>query len=261
MMEKKKIIVLGNLPLATKVIKLVRARPNVELVGVIGADNVREFPSSDGEICAAIHCHAEGIRRLSVEVAMNIEGLHLAISARNNTILKKTFIDHFSAGIVNCHGGYLPEYKGVGGHIFPIVNGEDHTGGTIHWMNEKIDDGAVIDRWHVGILAHDTGVSLFCKINDGIARLVDAHLDAIIEGRAPAIAQSSLSCSNREGRSLFYRQKDIRSLIEQLKQKPDDPHSYTLERALYWPGKDTPHPEYFSGNYVNDKFVHGVHPP
>jgi methionyl-tRNA formyltransferase len=47
-------------------------------------------------------------------------------------------------GAVNVHGGVLPEYRG--GHVmqWALINGEQETGATLHYMDAGVDTGPVI---------------------------------------------------------------------------------------------------------------------
>jgi len=227
----KTILVLGNLPLATKVMKHVLRHPKAKLVGVVVPEEEKDYPSNDGEVCAYAFAKRKRIPIYKVEDIREKKGFDLAISARNNAILPSWFLGKFNLGVVNCHGGYLPDYKGVGGHVFPIVNGEKHSGGTVHWMTERVDEGDLIDRRAVDIQPNDTGFSLFIKINDAIYSLIVKYFDEIVTGIAPRIPQHRLEPSTRSGMSYFYFKKDLKELI-------NNPYLSDRERrALYWPGK------------------------
>ena len=226
----KTILVLGNLPLATKVMKHVLRHPKAKLVGVVVPEEEKEYPSNDGEVCAYAFAKRKRIPIYKVEDLREKEGFDLAISARNNEILPFWFLGKFNLGVVNCHGGYLPDYKGVGGHVFPIVNGEEYSGGTIHWMTERVDEGDLIDRLPVDIRPSDTGYSLFIKINDAIYFLIVKCFEEILTGTAPRIPQHRLKPSTQTGVSYFYFKKDFKELTKKR---------YLSERerrALYWPG-------------------------
>ena len=227
----KNILVLGNLPLATKVMKHILNHPEANLAGVVVPEEDKAYPSSDGEICAHAFAKKERIPRFKLKDISEEHEFDLAISARNNEILPAWFLNTFPLGVVNCHGGYLPNYKGVGGHIFPIVNGEEYSGGTIHWMSEGVDNGDIIERRIVPIRPNETGYSLFVKINDVLFRLIAENLNDIIRGVAKCVPQSKLELSSGKGRSFFYYKKDLASLLNKNKFNERE------KRALYWPGK------------------------
>jgi methionyl-tRNA formyltransferase len=228
-MNKKRIIVLGNLPLATKIIEFLETVVSVDIVGVVHPGKNVKYPSSDGGVSASEYCEFHKIQCLSIDDVKMLDDLDLAISARNNTILKKDFINKFKLGILNCHGGYLPEYKGVGGHIFPIINCESYTGATIHWMNELVDDGSIIDRKKIEIMANDTGLSLFNKINDELYNLIVKHFKKVLSGRVIGKPQSEFDLKNKK--SYFYYKKDISKMIDSKLRDEN------MRRALTWPNK------------------------
>lgn len=227
----KNVLVLGNLPLATKVMKHVLSHPRAKLVGVVAPEEEKDFPSSDGEVCAYAFAKRKKIPIYKVDDIREKKGFDLAISARNNAILPSWFLTKFELGVVNCHGGYLPDYKGVGGHVFPIVNGEEYSGGTIHWMTEGVDEGDVIDRRAIAIQPNETGLSLFIKINDALCFLIEEYFEQIIIGIAPRIPQRRLKPSTQSGSSYFYYKRDLKELLRKKHLSERE------QRALYWPGK------------------------
>ncbi len=71
-----------------------------------------------------------------------------------------------SIGCVNLHSGLLPNYRGVLPTFWALANGEPETGVTLYFMNEGIDDGAIIAQRRVTIDEHETLRSLIrrCKV-------------------------------------------------------------------------------------------------
>lgn len=248
-------IVLGNLPLATRIIKLLQDTEGVDLLGVICPRQHVDYTYMDKEGCAFTYCTKEGIHVYSIEDVSSIQNLDLAISARNNDILKKWFLDKFSLGIVNCHGGYLPEYSGVGGHIFPIINQEKHSGASIHFMNEKIDDGDLIDREKTRIVPEDNGFTLYKKINQTLYRLIEKNLEEMIAGSVNSIPQTAIGYENNLGRPYYYKTKDIRRALNIT---IFDDSTYDVIRALFWPGKELPYFEDELGRRVHISLNNGV---
>ena len=49
-------------------------------------------------------------------------------------------------GVINIHPGWLPSYRGSLSYFWALKNGEDKAGVSIHWMDEGLDTGAIIDR-------------------------------------------------------------------------------------------------------------------
>jgi methionyl-tRNA formyltransferase len=59
-------------------------------------------------------------------------------------ILKKNIIEIPHYGCINLHPSLLPNYRGLSPQHWPIINGDNETGITVHFINEGIDTGAII---------------------------------------------------------------------------------------------------------------------
>ncbi|MBU1108337.1 MAG: hypothetical protein KKB51_16810 [Candidatus Riflebacteria bacterium] len=72
----------------------------------------------------------------------------LMVNMRTRNIYKKPVLDLPKIGCINIHHGLLPENRGTLCDMWAWIEGRP-VGFTIHWMNEKIDDGDIIDRCEV----------------------------------------------------------------------------------------------------------------
>lgn len=61
---------------------------------------------------------------------------------------------------VNVHPSLLPKYRGPNPYMQTILHGEQHSGLTIHLMNDKYDEGAILKQEKVPILETDTSKEL-----------------------------------------------------------------------------------------------------
>ena len=61
-------------------------------------------------------------------------------------IISKKFIREFRKKIINVHPSLLPDYKGLDTYNRVLKNKEKKTGCTIHFINEKLDDGKIINK-------------------------------------------------------------------------------------------------------------------
>ena len=59
-------------------------------------------------------------------------------------ILSKNFIRNFKGNIINIHPSLLPKYKGLNTHKRVLDSKEKFTGCTVHFVNEKLDNGKII---------------------------------------------------------------------------------------------------------------------
>lgn len=62
--------------------------------------------------------------------------------------------------IINIHSSLLPEYRGVSPNFWVLLNDEDITGITVHYMDEDLDTGDVIRQEQMQIHDSDTLHSL-----------------------------------------------------------------------------------------------------
>ena len=65
--------------------------------------------------------------------------------------------------IVNIHPSLLPKYKGLNTFKRIIKDKEARTGCTVHYVNEKLDSGTIINKKYFYINSNDTVESLKVK--------------------------------------------------------------------------------------------------
>lgn len=80
-------------------------------------------------------------------------------------------------GSINVHPGILPKYKGILPYFWSIFKREKHTGVTIHYMNEKLDEGRVIAQEKVKIKKIDSVLKVFLKTTASGASLLKKVLE------------------------------------------------------------------------------------
>jgi phosphoribosylglycinamide formyltransferase 1 len=70
-------------------------------------------------------------------------------------IISKNFIEKFRKKIINIHPSLLPKYKGLNTFARILKNKEGKTGCTVHYVNEKLDSGAIISQQSFYINSYD----------------------------------------------------------------------------------------------------------
>ncbi|MCP4769447.1 MAG: hypothetical protein GY875_24725 [Gammaproteobacteria bacterium] len=86
-----------------------------------------------------------------VNVASTIEFVQgcqpdLLVSAYFSQILKSEIIQLAHFGVLNIHPGWLPSYRGAMAYFWVLHNGSDRGGVTVHWIDEGIDSGEILER-------------------------------------------------------------------------------------------------------------------
>lgn len=101
---------------------------------------------------------------------LNSNNIDFIVLAGFMRLVPKDIIDEFSGRIVNIHPALLPKYGGkgmYGMHVHRAVlnSGDTESGITIHYVNEKYDEGAVIFQARTQIDPDETPESLALKIH------------------------------------------------------------------------------------------------
>lgn len=104
------------------------------------------------------------------------QNIDLLISVACPQIIKKRLRESVRFGAINIHGSLLPRYRGMLPSFWVLLNQENETGVSVHYVNEKIDDGPIISQQKVEILPNDSMHSLLLrsKIKYGPKLLVDS---------------------------------------------------------------------------------------
>jgi len=69
-------------------------------------------------------------------------------------------------GGINLHPALLPKYRGCFSVPWAIINGEEYTGFTYHYMIQGVDAGAIILQEKVRIAPDDTAYTLYHRLID-----------------------------------------------------------------------------------------------
>ncbi len=91
-------------------------------------------------------------------------GVELVILAGFMRVLKSPMLEAFPRRILNIHPSLLPKFPGLEAWKQALVAGENETGCTVHYVDDKIDHGDVIAQRKVPILPDDTAESLHARI-------------------------------------------------------------------------------------------------
>ena len=93
-------------------------------------------------------------------------------------------------GTINLHTSLLPEYRGAAPINWVLINGENKTGVTTFFINEKIDQGDIILQKKINLDQNITAGQLHnLMINDGI-EIVNKTINLIDENNVQLIYQS-----------------------------------------------------------------------
>ena len=116
----------------------------------------------------------------------------LLVSMSFNQIFKGQILRTAKRGIINCHAGLLPFYRGRNILNWALINDEKEFGITVHYVDEGIDTGDIISQSLYPISDQDDYQSLLIKAYGGCANDLYAAISKIRMGFVKTISQSSI---------------------------------------------------------------------
>jgi hypothetical protein len=119
----------------------------------------------------------------------------LVLSIYLNQLIKRELIALPTQGTLNIHPALLPRNRGLWPYFWVIANGEQETGVTIHWVDQKFDTGDLLLQEKLAVEPGDTLTSLQYKSAAiGADMLVEA-VRLVAGGNPPRIPQDNSQAS------------------------------------------------------------------
>lgn len=97
-------------------------------------------------------------------------------------MMPKILFEMPSLGTFNLHASLLPNYRGAAPINYAIINGEEKTGATTFFINEKIDEGNVLLQEELPVYPNESAGELHDRLMEMGAELVVKTLDGLAEG-------------------------------------------------------------------------------
>lgn len=153
------------------------------------------------------------------------------ISVYYPNILGEELLQHPAEGALNLHQAELPRYQGSNVFSHSIMNAREDNywkhGTTIHFMEEEVDAGDVVNRRFVEITEEDTARSLYEKTREKSVEMFAETLPRIVTGE---VHEMRTPQSAFDGPTYFY----YKSSLDGEKEIPlDELADPTEELALY----------------------------
>jgi methionyl-tRNA formyltransferase len=109
------------------------------------------------------------------------EKIDALVNAGTPRILPQKILDAASLGVLNCHPGLLPEYRGCSCVEWALWNG-DPVGNTIHLMTEDIDRGPILAKEAITINDDDSYQDIRVKAYLGGFDLLARTIKQLLDG-------------------------------------------------------------------------------
>lgn len=157
-------------------------------------------------------------------------------------LVKPPILDIPPHGCLNLHASLLPRYRGRCPINWVLINGEEETGVTLHYMTPKPDDGDIVCQRRVPITDDDTAGSLVEKACSAATAMLDESLPLIKAGDAPRTPQDHAEATYFGGRKpadgaidWSRSARDVRNLIRAVTQPYPGAFSHVAgTKCLIW---------------------------
>ncbi len=153
-------------------------------------------------------CNAHGIRLVStrdhnseeVQDALKATGADV-VAFTGGGLIRQHILDATRLGVLNCHMGPLPPYRGMDVVEYPVIEGnidDPGLGLTLHFMAKGVDTGDILLNRRFEIRKDDTYKTVRIRVGPMMVDLMMDALRGLRDDRLPPISQTA-----REGRQYY----------------------------------------------------------
>ncbi len=203
------------------------------------------FPKGDKEI--ELFCKKNKLKYIKTKnindyiLNSNLK-FDIGISVSFDQIFKKETISSHKKGLINCHAGNLPDYKGRNILNWALINNEKSFGISVHYIDSGVDTGDIILQKSFKINHNDDYKDLLDLAYLECPKIVLDSIDLIIKNKVKPISQKNIKkhpiyCSRR-------REGD-----EIINWESSSLEIYNFIRALVYPGP-------FAQTYLNNDIIY-----
>lgn len=96
-------------------------------------------------------------------------------------MMPKVLFEMPKIGTFNLHASLLPDYRGAAPINYAVINGEEKTGVTTFFINEKIDEGNILLQKELEIFPDENAGSLHDRLMEIGSELIVSTLDGLAE--------------------------------------------------------------------------------
>jgi methionyl-tRNA formyltransferase len=231
-----KIAHFGSRPLSREILRIMHDNPDVEVAAVVTYDSI-----DDKWWNSSLRDKAREFGYDLIHESDIIEyDIDYIISTLYFNKLPSSILDHPRKGCINLHQAELPRYRGSNAFSHAIMNARDDNhweyGTTLHYMNEKLDQGDIIARRFIQIEKNDSALSLYEKVEKESISLFSSLLPKVISGEVENMRTPQ---TEFDGKRYFYTKDSLQNIkfipIDRLCNPKLQKENYDIIRSLYFP--------------------------
>ncbi|WP_419742883.1 methionyl-tRNA formyltransferase [Paraclostridium dentum] len=148
---------------------------NINVVGVVVSKNDNDWYRGVDEVAYKFNLNLYEEKNINDQNFLNkIKSLNLdlIVCVNFDQILKKDIINLPTIGCINTHASLLPKYRGRAPLNWAMINGEQYSGVTVHFIDEGIDTGDIILQEKIKIDEDDYISDLLNKVKNTYPKIV-----------------------------------------------------------------------------------------
>lgn len=187
-MKSLKVVFFGTPEFAKTALEAIH-QSNHEVVGVVTvADKASGRGQKINQSAVKVFAVENNLHILQPEKLRNPEFLEEIKSLNADVfvvvafrMMPKILFEMPELGTFNLHASLLPDYRGAAPINYAVINGEEKTGATTFFINEKIDEGNILLQEEIEILPDENAGSLHDRLMEMGAKLIVKTLDGLSE--------------------------------------------------------------------------------
>lgn len=201
-------------------------------LGENGSAQVVLVASDQADAGALSRARDAGITALALDRTARTSGLAVTLATHRIELLvlagylrlvPPDVVGHYRGRIVNVHPALLPSFGGHGMyghrvHETVVARGMRLTGPTVHFVDERYDEGPIIAQWPVPVSPTDTADDVAARVLEVEHILFPRVVDAVAAGRIRLLANYRVDVEPALAVSHFAPAADVsalRSLLDQ----------------------------------------------
>ena len=118
-----------------------------------------------------------------LSAALDEASVDLICLAGYMRLLSPAFISRYPQRILNIHPSLLPAFPGLHAHRDALIHGAKISGCTVHFVDEGLDSGPIIQQAAVPVLNNDTEATLAARILKEEHRIYSQAIALVLSGK------------------------------------------------------------------------------
>jgi formyltetrahydrofolate-dependent phosphoribosylglycinamide formyltransferase len=160
-----------------------------------------ERASRAGVASVVLDARETGAEALAARMleALEAHRVDLVVLAGYLQLVPVEVVERYRGRMLNIHPALLPGFGGKGMygmrvHRAVIESGARVSGATVHLVDDRYDEGAIVAQWPVPVLAGDTPETLAARVLAVEHRLLPVAVEAVARGEGPPAPTAGPLC-------------------------------------------------------------------